>query len=85
MKDTLKTIIYYAIFLVIVIVVATMLWGGTKSELTTANVYQYFYDEKIESFVIDTDNTMAFKLKGDTTEYEFVIRDLYLFNNDLGE
>ena len=86
MKNAVKTIAYYVIFLVIVLLLAQFVWGTpAKEDITYSVIVQYFKEEKIEKFTIDVNNVMTYKLVDENRPYKYTIRDLALFHADLGE
>ena len=86
MKNAIKTMIYYVIFIVVVILLAQFVWGTpAKEDVTFSTIVQYFKEEKIEKFTIDVNNIMKYKLVDEKNQYEYTVRDLALFHEYLGD
>lgn len=69
MKKNIKVIIFYLILFVSIIIVSSWIMGGKDDEkLTYSDIKQYFYDEKVEEFLITNDNTLILTLREETKE-----------------
>ncbi|MBE6623178.1 MAG: ATP-dependent zinc metalloprotease FtsH [Ruminococcaceae bacterium] len=69
MKKNIKIVIFYLILFISIIIVSSWILGGTDDEkLTYTDIKQYFYDEKVEEFLITNDNTLILTLRENTAD-----------------
>ena len=81
-----KYLLFYGLFFIAILVIATSLAQSYNSNTVKSysDLYDMFIQDKVESFVIDSDNTVMLK---DTSGkiWTYKLRDLSLFYSDLGE
>jgi len=85
MKNNVKIILFYAVMIIAVLLVVNMLLSGSKTEsLTYSDIIKLFKDEKVKEFTIDPSNYLTVKTS-DNKEIVFRLRDLYLFEQQVGD
>ncbi|MBE6551092.1 MAG: ATP-dependent metallopeptidase FtsH/Yme1/Tma family protein [Ruminococcaceae bacterium] len=85
MKNSVKIIIFYAVMIIAVLVVVNMLLSNTEiEELGYSDIVKLFKEEKVKEFSVDTGNYLNIKTT-DGKEVVFRVRDLYLFEEHVGD
>ena len=83
MKKGVRTFIFYAIFIVAVVIFSTVLLGDADSDkFVYSDMLSHFKEDKVAEFVVDSDNLITMKLTDETT-VQYTIRDIYLFEQDV--
>jgi len=91
MKKSFKNALIYIVFIGIIIFAAAMLLdtSSDKDKTDYSDIKQYFYDEKVKSFVIDEHNVLEMVIrdasggKDGTKTVKYNLRSLDLFYSDL--
>ena len=83
----LKAILIYALIIGIIVFVVSRLFSTSQREEVKnySEVIALFRDEKVESFVVDGDNNLIMKVKGEKFEKVYELKELDYFREDLGE
>ena len=83
MKKGVRTFIFYAIFIVAVVIFSTVLLGDADNDkFVYSDMLSYFKEDKVAEFVVDSDNVITMKLTDEST-VQYTIRDIYLFEDDI--
>lgn len=79
MKNGLKVILFYLVLIIAIILTVSYLFGDAQTEQKKfSDIANYFHNEQVESFVLDSDNVLTMKLKdGQSVSYE--LRDYSTF------
>ncbi len=85
MKQNGKTILFYVLLLVGIVLVSSFLLGGMEKEgVDHSDIIAAFEEEKVESFIIAENNEITLKLK-DGSEVKYTLRDIGLFWTQVGD
>ena len=85
MKANFKVIAFYAVLILVTVIVGvTLLRNMDRDELVYSDVLVKFENGEVTEFVVTKDNVLVFKTT-DGREYNYQLRDLNLFYNDLSE
>ena len=85
MKQNGKTILFYAVLIIGIVLVCSMLFTGMESKGPEySDVIAAFEEEKVESFVITVKNDITLTLK-DGSKLQYRLRDLGLFWTQVGD
>lgn len=79
MKNGLKVILFYLVLIIAIILTVSYLFGDAQTEQKKfSDIANYFHNEQVKSFVLDSDNVLTMKLKdGQSVSYE--LRDYSTF------
>ncbi len=84
-KDIKTLLLYLAIIIAIVVVLAPMFKGvGGREDPGYSDVVAYFTNEEVTEFHVSVENVLTMKLKNGN-EIKYQLADLGLFHADLGE
>ena len=94
-KSSIKTIIFYAVLIVAVIVAVSVMFTNSKEEkVTYGDIVDYFQEDKVIEFTIDNEYFLtlvideldeAGKPLGNTKTIGYQLRSLDLFNRDISQ
>ena len=76
--------IYLIILLLIIFAASYFLNAGTGMEYKYSDITQFFYDEQVSSFTVDSTNTLTLTLKNNR-KIEYQLLSLNLFYEDLND
>ena len=93
MKNGFKVALSYLILIAVILLVAATLFGSSpQEELVYSDIVALFKDEKVKSFKVDDSNILTMNVRVTATDgtegvakVKYVLRDLGMFNNDLGD
>ncbi len=79
MKGSIKTLIFYVVFIVAIFGISVYLMGtDAEKEIVYSDIVSHFREGNVAEFVIDSQNVLEIKLKNDEV-VEYTIRDVDLF------
>ena len=85
MKSNRNIVWFYVIFIILVVVLATVFASsGSESSVKYSDVKHWFDEKKVESFKIDENNLLTVTLNDHKT-YEYQLKYFEVFYNDLHE
>ena len=76
--------IYLIVLLLIIFSASYFLSAGTGTEYKYSDITQFFYDEQVSSFTVDSTNTLTLTLKNNK-KIEYQLLSLNLFYEDLND
>ena len=76
--------IYLIVLLLIIFSASYFLGSGTGVEYKYSDITQFFYDEQVSSFTVDSNNTLTLTLKNNR-KVEYQLLSLNLFYEDLND
>ena len=79
MKKSLKVIVFYIALIAIVLIASSVVFNTVETEQTLySDIVRYFNEEKVDSFVLTSDNELQLKLKdGTITVFQLRNYDTY--------
>ena len=86
-SSTVRLILFYLVLIVVIIFIAGYFLDQVKpAKVTYGEILGYFYNDEVESCIIDENNEMKLTLADDAnTVVTFKLRDLALFETDIGQ
>ncbi|MCL2773791.1 MAG: ATP-dependent zinc metalloprotease FtsH [Oscillospiraceae bacterium] len=86
-SSTIRLILFYLVLIVVIIFIAGYFLDQVKPpKVTYGEILEYFYNDEVESCIIDENNEMKLTLADDAkTVVTFKLRDLALFETDIGQ
>ena len=85
-KSNGRVFILYLLFIVAIIVAASMLSSGPQAEeVEYSDILRHFQNENVKSGKVDQNNTLELILKNEDKYITYELKNLELFHRDLGE
>ncbi len=85
MKNSFKTVIFYVVLIVGILMVSSLVFDTPKEEIEFSDIIDYFKNEDVKSFVVTPDNELILTLRSTPKPIIYNLRSLDLFILNAGD